>query len=85
MPAWYWKLEHLKRGGFADVYRACDVNTRQIVAVKELRNPTAENCQRFKREASILIERVRFKVRPRIRRRLDAAAANRIAIPHSPD
>src|SRR5205085_8712693 len=49
-------LEHLKRGGFADVYRAMDVTSGQIVAVKVLCDPTPENCIRFQREASILWE-----------------------------
>lgn len=46
----YVVIEQVGGGGFADVYKARDTWTGQIVAKKELRVPNHSNRQRFRRE-----------------------------------
>jgi len=46
----YVVIEQVGGGGFADVYKARDTVTGQIVAKKELRVPNHSNRQRFRRE-----------------------------------
>lgn len=46
----YVVIEQVGSGGFADVYKARDAWTGQVVAKKELRVPNHSNRQRFRRE-----------------------------------
>ncbi len=50
----YQSDQYIGQGGFADVYRAIDTWTGQIVARKILRNPTPDNKRRFQRESAML-------------------------------
>ena len=55
MNTWAYKILKTKgRGGYADVHKAKNLFTGQIVALKELRFPNGENRKRFKRESDLL-------------------------------
>ncbi len=55
MNTWAYKILKTKgRGGYADVHKAKNLFTGQIVALKELRLPNGENRKRFKRESDLL-------------------------------
>jgi serine/threonine protein kinase len=55
LNTWAYKILKTKgRGGYADVHKAKNLFTGQIVALKELRRPNAENRRRFKRESDLL-------------------------------
>lgn len=50
----YQQVQFIAHGGFADVYRAIDIWTGKLVALKILRNPTPDNKRRFQRESAML-------------------------------
>lgn len=55
MYLWGYKILKTKgRGGYADVHKAQNRFTGQIVAIKELRVPHQDNRKRFKRESDML-------------------------------
>ena len=52
---WAYKILKTKGiGGYGHVHKAVNRFTGQIVAIKELRNPTSDNRRRFSREGDML-------------------------------
>lgn len=51
----YTKHELKNSGGYADVYLGINWDGFKAVAIKELRDPSPDNCRRFKRERDMLI------------------------------